>query len=248
MADTRRNVVDKTAARTSRAFPNPFPMTATLVPGSWPARPAPPRRPGEGSEAGVEGSGIGGLRFGREVALTPERGAARALQWQLRRNCSITPRQLLVAYALLCTLSLAVALFFWFTGARVVLAFTGFELMLLGAAMLLFARHAGDRETLTLVGRSLLVERAVGTRVDRSAFSADWLTVEPAAGQNSLVELVGQGQSMRVGRFLRPELRGDFARELRRALRQAPEFDPDAPTPRLHRPGDAQDQNPTSKR
>jgi uncharacterized membrane protein len=93
--------------------------------------------------------------------------------------------------------------------------------MLLGAAMLLFARHAGDRETLTLVGRSLLVERAVGPRVERAAFNADWLTVEPAAGQNSLVELAGQGHMIRVGRFLRPELRADFARELRRALRPA---------------------------
>ena len=191
-------------------------MTATFVPSSWPAPLASPRHPGEAGDARA------GLRFGREVALNEERGAARALRWQLRRNCSITPGQLLAAYALLCTLSLAVALFLWFTGARIVLAFTGFELMLLGAAMLVFARHAGDRETLTLVGRSLLVERAVGPRIERAAFHVDWLTIEPAAGQNSLVQLVGQGHTMRVGRFLRPELRADFARELRRALRRAP--------------------------
>ena len=188
-------------------------MTATLAPSSWPTPAVPARRPGD--------AGDPGLRYGREVPLTGERGATRALQWQIRRNCSVTPSQMLGAYALLCTVSLAVALFFWFTGARIVLAFTGFELMLLGAAMLIFARHAGDRETLTLVGRSLLVERSVGPRVERAAFCADWLTVEPAAGQNSLVELAGQGHTMRVGRFLRPELRGDFARELRRALRQA---------------------------
>lgn len=198
-----------------------LPMTATFVPSTWPEPLAPLRHPGD---AGAAGHGVhaGGLRFGREVALNGERGATRALQWQMRRNCSITPRQMLGAYALLCTISLAVALFFWFTGARVVLAFTGFELMLLGAAMLLFSRHAGDRETLTLVDRALLVERAVGARVERAAFSADWLAVEPAAGQNSLVQLVSRGHTMRVGRFLRPELRGDFARELRRALRRAP--------------------------
>ena len=98
-------------------------------------------------------------------------------------------------------------------------------------AMMVFARHAGDRETLTLVGRSLLVERAVGARVERAAFSADWLTVEPAAGQNSLVELASQGHTMRVGRFLRPELRGEFARELRRAVRRAPEIQDEAALP-----------------
>ena len=203
-------------------------MTATFVPSSWPAPVAPVRHPGEAGLAGPDGFAGGvGLRFGREVALSHERGAARALQWQLRRNCSITPRQMLGAYALLCTISLAVALFFWFTGARVVLAFTGFELMLLGAAMLLFAHHAGDRETLTLVGRWLLGGRAGGARVEGAAVSADWLAVEPAAGQNSLVELAGQGRTMRVGRYLRPDLRGDFARELRRALRRAPEVEDD---------------------
>ncbi|MBK9135450.1 MAG: DUF2244 domain-containing protein [Betaproteobacteria bacterium] len=197
-------------------------MTATYVPSSWPAPWPAPRLAGDADRTGArEGAP---LRFGREVALTHARGATRALQWHLRRNSSITPRQMLSAYALLCTLSLAVALGFWIGGARVVLAFTGFELMLIGAAMALFARHAGDRETLTLVGRSLLVERSVAERVERAAFSADWLTVEPAAGQNSLVELSGQGHTMRVGRFLRPELRGDFARELRRAMRRAPDF------------------------
>lgn len=203
-------------------------MTATFLPSSWPAPIPAPRHRGDGAQAAP---GWGRLRFGREVALSSERGATRALQWQLRRNCSITPNQMLAAYALLCTVSLAVALFFWFTGARVVLAFTGFELMLLGVAMMVFARHAGDRETLTLVGRSLLVERAVGARVERAAFSADWLTVEPAAGQNSLVELASQGHTMRVGRFLRPELRGEFARELRRAVRRAPEIQDEAALP-----------------
>ncbi|MCW5635992.1 MAG: DUF2244 domain-containing protein [Rubrivivax sp.] len=213
-------------------------MTATFVPSTWPAPRGAMHSPG-----GLAGAAAGacGLRFGQEVALSSGRGAARALQWQLRRNCSITPRQMLAAYALLCTLSLAVGLFFWFTGARVVLAFTGFELMLLGAAMVLFARHAGDRETLTLVGRSLLVERAIGPRVERAAFSVDWLTVEPAAGQNSLVQLVGQGHTMRVGRFLRPELRSDLARELRRAARHATRPDDTTPGGRAAAAGDAEE-------
>ena len=213
------------------------PMTAAFLPSTWPAPLPVPRHAGAAAAAG--GSG---LRYGCEVALSGERGAARALQWQIRRNCSITPHQMLGAYALLCTVSLAVALFLWFTGARMVLAFTGFELMLLGAAMLVFARHAGDRETLTLVGRSLLVERAVGARVERAAFAADWLTVEPAAGQNSLVELAGQGRRMRVGRFMRPELRGDFARELRRALRR-PAHDFHASTADTPAPGETTDKN-----
>ncbi|MBL8343497.1 MAG: DUF2244 domain-containing protein [Rubrivivax sp.] len=189
-------------------------MTAAFVPSRWPAPLLPWRK------AGAAAGHRPGLRFGREVALTDERGAPRAVQWQLRRNCSVTPAQMLAAYGLLCAVSLAVALFLWFTGVRVVLAFTGFELMLLGLAMLVFARHAGDRETLTLVGGALLVERATGSKVERAAFQADWLTVEPAAGQNSLVKLAGGGREMRVGRHLRPEARAEFAQELRRVVRQ----------------------------
>jgi uncharacterized membrane protein len=204
-------------------------MTAAFVPSRWPANRAPLRHAAAVLDADARhAAGDRSLRFGREVMLSAEPGATRALQWLLRRNCSVTPHQMLAAYGLLCTVSLAVALFLWFTGARIVLAFTGFELMLLGVAMLAFARHAGDRETLTLVGRSLWVERALGPKVERAVFNADWLSVEPAAGQNSLVELSGQGQVMRVGRFVRPELRAEFARELRRALRPAPAFVPTA--------------------
>jgi uncharacterized membrane protein len=85
--------------------------------------------------------------------------------------------------------------------------------------MLIYARHAGDREVLTLAGRELAVETRQGNRTEQLRFGADWLVVEPSAGQGSLVELSGRGQAVRVGRFLRPEMRTAFAKELRRALR-----------------------------
>lgn len=160
--------------------------------------------------------------FGREVALAEGADAPWALQWLLKRNCSITPGQLGAVYLSLCVVSLLIGGFFFMQGAPVVLAFAGLELLLVGLALMFFARHAGDRETLTLVGRSLQVEQCIGSRVERTQFAADWLHVEPAGGQGSLVQLSGKGQRVRVGRFLRPELRGAFARELRHALRRAP--------------------------
>lgn len=183
-------------------------MSATLAPASWPLPPA--------------ARSAGPWVFGREVTLVDGADAPRALQWLLRRNCSITPGQLGAVYLSLCVVSLLIGGFFFVQGAPVVLAFTGLELLLVGLALMLFARHAGDRETLTLVGRSLQVEQCIGSRVERTHFAADWLHVEPAGGQGSLVQLSGKGQRVRVGRFLRPELRGAFARELRHALRRAP--------------------------
>lgn len=181
-------------------------MTATFAPSPWPMPQGAQRLP---------------WLFGREVVLAGLPGAPRALQWLLQRNCSITPRQLGGVYLSLCTVSLLIGAFFALQGAHFVLTFAGFELAAVGLALLVFARHAGDRELLTLVGRELHVEQCFGSRVAHAEFAADWLSVEPAAGQGSLVELSGRGQQVRVGRFLRPELRSAFARELRVAARTA---------------------------
>lgn len=144
------------------------------------------------------------------------------LEWLFKRNCSITPRQMAGCYLSLCALASAIAVFFMLQGAPFVAAFAGLELLAMGVALLFFARHIGDRETLVLRGRSLRVELRKGSRVQSTAFTAEWLTVEPAAGPGSLLQLSGEGRTVRVGRFLRPELRPAFARELRRALRRVP--------------------------
>jgi len=192
-------------------------MTATFAPQPWPLPPGTPR-------------GVPWL-FGREVVLAGQPGAPRALQWLLRRNCSFTPWQLGSVYLSLCVVSLLIGGFFYLQGAPWVLAFTALELALVGTALVIYGRHAGDHETLTLVGRSLQVQQCWGSRIERTDFTADWLSVEPAAGQGSLVELSGRGRSIRVGRLLRPELRAAFARELRQALRQLPAKIPPATEP-----------------
>lgn len=156
--------------------------------------------------------------FGRLLVVE---GAAPAVQWLLKRNCSLSPQQLAQAYLSLCAASSLIAAFFFWQGAPYVAAFAGLELLAVGVALLVYARHAADRETLTLVGRTLLVEQCVGPRTERTHLPADWLTVEPAAGQGSLVEISSRGRTVRVGRHLRPEWRGAFAQELRRTLRQS---------------------------
>lgn len=150
----------------------------------------------------------------------PTAGLPGALQWELRPNDSYAPRQLLLAYGLLCAISLSIAIGFSWQGASHVLGYAGLELLLVGLALLVFARHACDGDVLTLVGASLLVEQHRGRRVERTDFAADGLRVEPAAGQGSLIEISGRGRRVRVGRYLRPERRADFARELRAALRR----------------------------
>ncbi len=176
-------------------------MSAAFAPSPWPAPPVARRE--------------AGWRFGREQAVP--------LAWlfELRRNMSITPRQLMGAYALLCLISLAVAVGFWSQGITVVGLFTGLELLAVGVALWVVARHTRDRETITLTNRELSVEQFYGQAVARTAFRAEWVRVEPVADDGSLVELSGEGRSVRVGRHVRPELRVALAQELRRALRLA---------------------------
>jgi uncharacterized membrane protein len=143
-----------------------------------------------------------------------------SLRWSLGRNCAISPAQLGTVYAGLCAICLLIGAYFFWHGTAVVAAFAALELLAVGAAMLVYARHATDGENFVLTGRSLLVEQRVGPRTKRFVLSTDWLKVEPAAGQGSLVEISDRKLTLRVGRHLRPELRGAFAHELRQAIRQ----------------------------
>jgi uncharacterized membrane protein len=154
-------------------------------------------------------------RFG--VAANPADGS---VQWLLRRNCSMTPAQVGFFYLSLCAWSIAIAGAFWLRGATLVLPFAGVELLAVGAALVLYARHATDRERLVLRPGRLTVECTLGRRTDQVEFVPAWVRVEPAHGDRSLIELSGQGKRISIGRFVRPELRRALADELRAALKR----------------------------
>ena len=51
-----------------------------------------------------------------------------SFQWFLRRNCSVTPRQLAWIYLSLCAVSLGLGVMFWLLGATLVLPIAWLEL------------------------------------------------------------------------------------------------------------------------
>ncbi|MBS3997893.1 MAG: DUF2244 domain-containing protein [Hydrogenophaga sp.] len=142
------------------------------------------------------------------------------IHWHLRRNCSVSPGQLGVALGLVGGVSLSVAVFFWFQGAVLVLPFAVLELAALATAFLVHARHAADRECISLVAGRLVVELETAGRTVRREFVPDWVRIE-SPRERDLVEVCGGGLSVRVGRFVRPDLRGRLALEMRQALRSA---------------------------
>ena len=190
------------AAEESRQFHHSFRgMSATIShPSGAPAAWARPLRFGALSEAGER--------------------TVDSVQWLLKRNCSITPRQMIGFYVSLCMLSLGVAAAFWMQGATLVMPFAWLEVLAVGVALLLYSRHATDREDIRLqAGRLTVAHTSAGT-TRRAEFAPAWVRVEPEHGDGSLVELSGQGQRIAVGRFVRPELRRQLADELRWALRR----------------------------
>jgi uncharacterized membrane protein len=143
------------------------------------------------------------------------------IQWFLRRNCAVTPTQLGWFYVSLCVVSLGIGIVFWFQGAVLVLLFAWAELLAVGAGFLLYARHATDGERIYLRGERLVVELENAGKLERAEFRREWVRVEPRLGDRSLIEVSGQGRSIKVGRFVRPELRPVLAKEIRMALRGA---------------------------
>ena len=145
-----------------------------------------------------------------------------SVRWHMKRNCSFAPRQLLAVYVSLCLLGLAIGTMFWLQGAPFVLPFAGIELLAMGAALAVYARHAADHECLVLLPGRLLVACTLGRRTERVEFAAPaWIRVEPAHRDGSLIELSGEGRRIAIGRFVRPELRRALADELRAALRRS---------------------------
>ncbi|MEO6017442.1 MAG: DUF2244 domain-containing protein, partial [Polaromonas sp.] len=110
-----------------------------------------------------------------------------AVQWLLKRHCSLTPSQLGWWYVSLCCLSLGIAAFFWSQGATLVMPFAWLELLVVGAAFVAYARHAGDGEKIVLEGGQLVVELETAGHTRRAEFNREWVRVEPKHGDGSLI-------------------------------------------------------------
>lgn len=141
--------------------------------------------------------------------------------WDFRRNCSVSPRQLAASLALLMFVSLTIGLFFLLNGAPLVLPFASLELLALGVAFMVYARHALDGERIWMDGPVLVVESERGSRMVRKEFHAAWVRIEPMVHADALIEISGQGQRVQVGKYVRHDVRKSLAHDLRRAVARA---------------------------
>ena len=141
-------------------------------------------------------------------------------EWVLQRNCSLSPRQLGFAYALLCCGAFGIALLFALAGIWIVFAFALLEMAAVALALLHYARHALDGEHIALSDGCLLVERVQAGRTWQVRLDPRWTRIAlPEPRRRSLIELESRGVKVQVGSFVNEAVRRQVAQELRRELR-----------------------------
>jgi len=143
-----------------------------------------------------------------------------ALLWSLRRHCAVTPSQLASVFVMLGAVSLLVAGLFWAQGAVLVMPFAVLELLALGTAFVVHARHATDGESVILRDGRLVVEFESAGVIRRCEFERERVRLNPS-GRQVLIEVRSGAQAVKIGRHLRPDLRPVLLHELRQALREA---------------------------
>jgi uncharacterized membrane protein len=126
-------------------------------------------------------------------------------KWIAKKNCSISPKQLLKAYLALCS-------------AWVIMLFAVLEMLAVGCAFVYFGRHAGDKESVVLGDEGLVVELVEAERVHQFRLDPRRTRIEIPALRHRLIALEANGDRIEVGRFLTERKRYQFAQELRSGL------------------------------
>ena len=138
--------------------------------------------------------------------------------WQMRRNCALTPQQLLWFYIALVCLSLIVGIGFFLAGVWMIPVFTTLELTAVTIGFLIYCRHALDCETIEIEGKRLLVKKFIGYRETVYEFNAQWAKIEPPLEGSKTFFITQSDLRVELGQFIRQEQQILLIASLRRYL------------------------------
>ena len=139
-------------------------------------------------------------------------------RWQMRRNCSLTPKQLLKFYIVLVCLSLIVAIGFLLAGAWVIPIFTALELSAVTVGFLVYCRHALDYETIEIEDKRLLVKKFIGHKETLYEFNTQWAKVDLPAPGSKIFKISQADLQVELGQFIRHEQQLALIAQLRACL------------------------------
>jgi uncharacterized membrane protein len=126
-------------------------------------------------------------------------------RWQMRRNCALTPKQLLKFYIALVCLSLLVATGFLLAGIWVIPIFTALELSAVTIGFLIYCRHALDCETIEIDGNRLIVKKFISYKEAIYEFNAQWAKIEPPLKDSKVFFISQSNLRVEIGQFMRQE-------------------------------------------
>lgn len=149
------------------------------------------------------------------------------LETVLRPSPPMKPRALLIILGVVVLINFAFAAYFVSRGAWPVMPFLGVDIGLLAWAFRASTLAARREERVRLTPEELHIARIApkGTRSDIS-LNPYWVRVEmdEPADHWSQITLWSKGKSTRIGSFLAPGERANFAHRLKDALRSAREY------------------------
>ena len=123
----------------------------------------------------------------------------------MRRNCALTPKQLLQFYIVLVCLSLIVAIGFFLAGVWMIPIFTTLELSAVTLGFLIYCRHALDCETIEIEGKRLLVKKFIGYKETVFEFNTQWAKIDPPIDASKTFQIRQSDLRVELGQFIRQE-------------------------------------------
>jgi len=137
----------------------------------------------------------------------------------MKRNCSFSPRQVGYFYLSMFLFSSLIATYFLLHGVWMILIFTVIELTVLGIALIIYARHALDYESIAIDGTSLRVEKNIGGKLECHEFNTRWMTLKQEEDGKRLIRVEERDKELPIGLFVPLDARPQFYKDLRQQIR-----------------------------
>jgi uncharacterized membrane protein len=137
----------------------------------------------------------------------------------MKRNCSFTPRQVGYFYLSMFLFSSLIATYFLFQGVWMILIFTVLELTALGIALIIYARHALDYESIAIDGTAFKITKSIGGKLELHEFNTRWLTLKQEDAGKRLIWVEQGNKDLPIGIFVPLDARPQFYKDLRTQIR-----------------------------
>jgi uncharacterized membrane protein len=135
--------------------------------------------------------------------------------WQFKRNCSITPFQLMGIFTLLGLVSLVIGVTFFVMGAPLIFPFSCVEIIVLAVAFFYNAAHANDFERLRIEGNKVILELKDGKRESTVELQRSFTKMTSLPHMKNLLLLSQGAREVYFGQHVHQSFREPLLREIR---------------------------------